>query len=119
MLEHEYAITNWGDGSDPSDIAPTLDTRDDAMMFILRLASEAIESFGRPIPVPELGPCGDGSVDVHWGHKSDRELLLNVRNDHGGAASYYGDTKTGATIKGVVRMAEANVFLAAWLLEKT
>ena len=45
------------------------------------------------IPVPSIGPCGDGSIDIHWKNEEDElELLINIPEE--GQATFYGDNKT-------------------------
>lgn len=56
-------------------------------------------------PVPDIGPCHDGSIDIHW---RARELLVNV----GEKVTYYG---WEPEVKGEILTVKNWRTLMAWL----
>jgi hypothetical protein len=114
-VESLFAAVDWGDNSNyGEDVSPpSVERRAEALAFLRRLASVAVEKLGTPLPLPEVSPTMDGDIDLHWGAGQARELLLCVRS--GGIASFFGMAADGQTIKGVVRTDAENAFLATWL----
>ncbi|HKO47553.1 MAG TPA: hypothetical protein VJV79_07515 [Polyangiaceae bacterium] len=69
QIAASFSSVDWGDDVDygPEFSVPTPDLRNTAKAFVERLAHASIDCFGRPIPIPEVSPAADGSIDLHWG----------------------------------------------------
>lgn len=119
QIDAADAATDWGDeGDDDDDYAtPSGATRSAAKQLIEELGRLALVDFGRQLPMPQLEPCADGGVDVHWISAKGRELLLGVRPNGDTVFSFYGDSTDGTTIKGSSRADVDNRYLVAWLLQ--
>jgi hypothetical protein len=117
-IDDAAEATDWGDGPEDSDdsVTPTPERRRVARNFVRLLALIAEERLGAALPTPEFWPAANGGVDVHWGPGGSRELLLGVRPE-GVEATFFGKASDGTTIKGLVRLDEPSLPLAAWLLQ--
>src|SRR6266511_2159298 len=67
------------------------------------------------VPVPMILPGPDGSIDLHWKLRQ-RELLLNIPAEPAELANFYGDDRTGQTIKGFLNPADPHEWLLMWLM---
>lgn len=70
----------------------------------------------RVMPIPEIEPGPDGSIDFHW-QVGEREMLLNMPADPGEMLDFYGDTTAGESVKGRAYAATVGPWLLAWLTE--
>jgi hypothetical protein len=83
--------------------------------FLVLIAEVAVDLYGRELPMPEILPGPDQSIDLHW--KSEGfELLVNIPDDHEKAASFYGDNYGELSIKGTFKPEKPNRGLVAWLV---
>jgi len=80
-------LKNDWDGDDA--LAPIVSNLDDAKQFLLRIHAE-VKRMGLNLPMPELNPCNDGSLDVVW-RQPENFLLLNFREPEQGLVHYYFD----------------------------
>jgi hypothetical protein len=118
-VQNAVAAVDWGDGVDygPEVFTPTRELRATTAAFVVRISLQASQLLGRRLPLPEFAPAADGTIDVHWGADGPLELLLNI-HEAGETASFFGRSASGGRIKGNLRLAEDNLYLAAWLLQK-
>jgi hypothetical protein len=72
---------------------------------------------GMSLPVPQINPGPDGSIDLFW-KQPTWELLVNVPANSNQAASFYGEDQTGHTIKGSLDTSEPNLGVIVWLMKK-
>jgi hypothetical protein len=86
---------NWDeDGAKAID----LKTFSRAITFLKQSAKTArIARYG--FPIPDITPCPNGSVDLHWDYPA-YELLINFPVYSAAWATFYGDDKRGNSIKG-------------------
>jgi len=68
-----------------------------AIAFLRSLNSVALNDLKVVPRIPKIGPCSDGSIDLHWNF-ADVELLINFPEDSI-MASFYG-VSTSGTLKG-------------------
>lgn len=89
MLDLE---ADWDDeGAAPTEFAAWCDA-----VSLLRGTAVA---FADELPVPDISPCNDGSVDLFWKTPAFM-LLINAKPNRGGF-DYYGESKRCA-VKGVI-----------------
>ncbi len=68
----------------------------------------------RRVPVPEILPADEGSIDVYW--KTDTyELLVNIPADVTELATFYGDDFGRLTIEGTFDPTKTNLGIITWL----
>jgi hypothetical protein len=92
-LEHD-----WDDaGAKP--IEPSTWKR--ATELLRRTAMKAGGQVGRPLPVPRISPCGDGSIDFYWKTPSFK-LLVNIQPNAATQSDFYGETVSGIILKGTL-----------------
>ncbi len=108
-------MLDWGDNWDGEGSAGyATETWQRASDFLTNCARELWERHQRVVPVPEIEPGPNGSIDFHW-HAGDRELLLNVPADPNEMVDFYGDSSTGEVIKGRAHTSTVGPWLLAWL----
>ena len=83
--------------------------------FVLQVVS----SFRRQpggfwVEPPRILPGPKGSIDIHW-KTSKRELLINVPEDTGEPADYYGSGGLTDIIKGKLEISVKNEWILTWL----
>lgn len=82
----------------------------------LRATARRVSEAGRLIfPIPNLNPCPDGSIDLHWKNELF-ELLLNIPPVSRGAGDFYGESRDGLTIKGSFKPEIHHQGIVCWLL---
>jgi hypothetical protein len=90
-------------------------TFDRAAAF-LRLHSDLLlEQYRIYLPVPNIGPGPDGSIDIHWKYRS-WELLVNIPANPDENAVFYGDNYGTQKIRGSVDPTVFNFGLFMWLM---
>ena len=88
-----------------------------AVTFLERYAKWFRETQGEEIPIPEIDPGPNGSIDIHWKSK-DFELLLNIPSDPSAPAEFYGDDYGAGKFQGTFNPASYNFGLITWLKSK-
>jgi hypothetical protein len=68
-----------------------------ATSFLRRTAATIYSTWQVELPAPAIGPCGDGSVDLHW-RTPKFKLLVNIQ-PNSGKSDFYGESPA-LTIKG-------------------
>jgi hypothetical protein len=68
------------------------------------------------LPVPQINPGPDGSIDLFW-KQPTWELLVNVPENANESASFYGEDQTGHTIKGSLDTSAPNLGVIMWLIK--
>lgn len=105
--------TGWDDGG----AQPIQrETWQQANGFLLRYAARIFNVFSLVLPVPDINPCPNGSIDLSWRTKSAR-MLVNVRMENGEMlAFFYGDLyENKMPIKGNVPAETVEDHLACWM----
>ena len=89
---------------------------DRAVRFVIETARawQLALGFASPIPVPQVLPAGNGSIDIHW-KEEGFELLVNVPAETNAPASFYGDDYGKLHIKGTIDPEKPTTALALWL----
>lgn len=83
------------DGDDAEPIALQTWTRATEFLKATLVRSGATGS----VPVPNISPCRDGSIDLFWSRGSFR-LLINIKPAGCEQSDYYGETTDGFVVKG-------------------
>lgn len=82
--------------------------------MLLAYASHFAEHYDQSLPVPQIDPVPDGSIDLFW-KESKAQLLINVPPGVA-AAGYYGDIyNEDDKIKGKLPVAGVKEYLAVWM----
>ena len=92
------------------------DTLDRAAMFLRAQDQLLWNLLTFRLPVPNINPGPDGSIDLFWEQVS-WELLVNIPATPTQTASFYGEDSGGQTIKGNLGTSEPNVGLSLWLMK--
>ncbi len=74
------------------------------------------EIYGVEVPVPQINPGPDGSIDIHWKRVS-WELLVNIPKEEQPCATFYGDDYGTGTIKGSIDTTHPSLGLLTWLMK--
>ena len=90
------------------------DTFNRATAF-LNSHSEYLNKHGLSLPVPNIGPGPDGSIDLHWKRPS-WELLVNIPARADEMAVFYGDNYGVQKIRGSLDPSTFNFGIATWLM---
>ncbi len=85
-----------------------------AVRFLIEHAASAWKSEARVLDSPDITPCPDGSVDLHWDFPR-YEMLINFPVDPAQRAGFYGDDRGTLFIKGTFDPATLNQGLLDWL----
>ena len=85
-----------------------------AVRFLMEHAASAWKSEARVLDAPDITPCPDGSVDLHWDY-ARYEMLVNFPVDPAQRAGFYGDDRGTLFIKGTFDPATLNQGLLDWL----
>jgi hypothetical protein len=91
----------------------SIETWKRATEFLLHQARFARQR-GWAIGIPSISPADAGSIDLYW-KSYGRDLLINIPAKADGLATYYGETRRGDTISGVVKTDAPRPDLVAWL----
>jgi hypothetical protein len=91
-------------------------TRERAVQFLRRTASQVSHSSGRPMPPPRISPCPDGSIDLYWRTPSFT-LLINIPPTR--EADFYGKAANNLVLKGSFNPDLHTLDLLRWLLQIT
>ena len=105
---------NWDGEGSAEYKTETINTAAEFLMSQGRLLHEIC---GMSLPVPQINPGPDGSIDLFW-KQPTWELLVNVPANSNQAASFYGEDQTGHTIKGSLDTSEPNIGVIVWLMKK-
>jgi hypothetical protein len=92
------ALEDDWDGEGSPRYAP--ETLDRVERFLVTYLHYCSHRYGVVVPVPQLRPGPEGSVDIHWEERS-YELLLEFPAD-GPLASYSGENVRGEEIEGLI-----------------
>lgn len=82
--------------------------------FLRRCATTLWGREGRAVPVPQILPGPDSSIDIHW-QSSQRELLINIPSDNDAPITFYGDDYGRDKRKGQIEEGAPDPDLLAWL----
>lgn len=105
---------NWdGEGS----AGYKTETVNSAAEFLIGQDRLLRELRGISLPVPQINAGPDGSIDLFW-KQSTWELLVNVPKKGNEFASFYGEDRTGHTIKGSFDTSVPNLGVIMWLINK-
>ncbi len=85
-----------------------------AATFLLRHAESAWRFNASLLDAPDITPCPDGSVDLHWEYPS-YGMLINFPVDPAKRAGFYGDDRGTLFIKGTFDPETLNRGLLDWL----
>ena len=101
-IEQSKSILSLGPNWDDNGALPISEkTWNKAINFITDIQNslDYLEVFREIMPVPVIGPCANGSIDIHWSSKN-WSLLINVSENDGIDSDYYGEIKDTMSIKG-------------------
>jgi len=104
---------NWDEAG-----ASTIDrnTWEKAERFLRNTASDVFQQRGSQMPVPQILPSPDGSIDILW--KNERfKLLINIFPQEKAEADFYGKTSTGLEIKGKFFPEVHHKGILSWLVD--
>jgi hypothetical protein len=89
---------------------------DKAVEFLRYYSRYLYIGFGFELPIPEINPCKDGSIDLSW-RTAHARMLINIRmQDELPHAFFYGDRYNNKMpIKGNVPLKEFSESLAVWM----
>jgi hypothetical protein len=104
---------DWDDAG-ASAVAPA--TAEAAVALLKTATSAALERLARPLPLPTISPCHDGSIDLFWKAEAYR-LLINIQAPHGPESDFYGETQGGFKFKGTFRSGTSDAHVIPVLLE--
>lgn len=116
-IEEAKYITSLPDNWDEEGAAPILQIIFDKAAEFLRYYSRYLYiGFGLELPIPEINPCKDGSIDLSW-RTAQARMLINIRmQDELPHAFFYGDRYNNKMpIKGNVPLKEFSESLAVWM----
>ncbi len=86
-----------------------------AIHFVVDYSNWLLQEQNAALAAPQIHPGPDGSIDILWRTK-DYRMLINIPQDAGKQAEYYGDDKKdGNSIKGRVPTDGVKEHLALWL----
>jgi len=110
-----YSLTDGWDGEEAEIISKGLWI---TVTKFLRKYYEFIENeLGIKIPLPDINPVRDGSIDLEW-HTERGRLLINFSDKRPTAAAYYGDKhKNIDSKKGTTDTSQIEPLLASWMAE--
>ena len=95
---------------------PTIETRLRARALATRILERFADETRASALMPRFEAGGDGGVGLHW-RKGQIELLLTVPPQPSERIQFYGDTHSGASVKGYLAESDPIGFLAQWLVE--
>lgn len=108
-------MLGWGDNWDgEGSLGYTETVWRQATVFLITNANELWARQHRTIPVPQIEPGPNGSIDLHW-QADGKELLINVPDDAGGPATFYGDNASAEFVKGSLNTSADAQWLLMWL----
>lgn len=114
-----YFLAWEDDWDDEGSVAYQQATWERAGVWVSGLYEKAPRSLCSILPIPRILPGPDGSIDLHW-KAAHGEVLLNIPANINAMAGYYGDSTSGACIKGKLPLASDEIGLsilatvAAW-----
>ncbi|HEX3103981.1 MAG TPA: hypothetical protein VHQ22_05995 [Terriglobales bacterium] len=121
VIDHSRSLVqSYGAQDDDGESEPiSLTTWQRVQNFLLKQAIASVTLFNLPIPIPDISPAGEGSIDVFW-QVEGRELLMNFPAVESEPITYYGQTAAGdQTTAGRTTGAEERPDLIAWLMQST
>lgn len=86
-----------------------------ARVFVISANRDFAQRAQKPMPVPELLPVADGSIDVLW-RNAEFKLLVNVPEE--GAGDFFGKTPSGAEFKGPFLPDQDQQDIVTWLIAR-
>ncbi|MCL5252896.1 MAG: hypothetical protein M1351_02250 [Candidatus Thermoplasmatota archaeon] len=96
---YEILISLQNDFDEDGSPSYSVDVLSKAKNFLLDLWVYAYRKNSRDLPIPDILPGPDGSIDIYW--KSDKsKLLMNVKPGNKNEAAYYGKSDNGREIEG-------------------
>jgi hypothetical protein len=102
---------DWDEEGSPSYSSATVNR---AIAFLSSHILQFWESYGIQLPIPNIGPGPEGSIDIHW-KRPAWELLVNIPADVNQMASFYGDNYGNQKIKGSLDPESFNLGIVEWL----
>ena len=108
------ALTDNWDGEGSAEYKT--ETVNSAAEFLMSQDRLLRELCGTSLPVPQINPGPDGSIDLFW-KQPTWELLVNVPENANESASFYGEDLTGHTIKGSLDPSVPNLGVIMWLIK--
>lgn len=114
-IQAARAMLDWGDDWD-GEGSPgySEETWQRAGDFLMRSTRELWHRHQGVVPMPEIEPGPNGSLDFHW-QMEDREMLLNLPAEQDALLDFYGDSSAGEVIKGRAHASTVGPWLLAWL----
>lgn len=98
LLDLEY---NWGGEGEKRILKDTLDKA-------TQLLTQITDFTRNHFPLPDIGPCSDGSIDLYWKDQDlDFSLLINVKKQ-ATTAECYGECN-GSIIKETIDLIKPNL----------
>ena len=82
-----------------------------AIDYMLGNIAQIADGQSYPVDLPRLLPGPDGSIDLHWIESNGHDLLLNLPASPDEKVTFYGDSRGGSTIKGVMNRDERMTWL--------
>jgi hypothetical protein len=73
-----------------------------AIMFLRSLAVRSSKDRGEILPVPHIGPGGQGSIDLYWNLDTSSAMLINFPSNSD-LCTFYGYRKT-TSLKGTMEI---------------
>lgn len=86
-----------------------------AIDYMLSNIAQIADGQSYPVDLPRLLPGPDGSIDLHWIESNEHDLLLNLPASPDEKVTFYGDSRGGSTIKGVMNRDERMTWLLLWI----
>lgn len=114
-LEQARAMLDWPDNWDgEGSMAYSEAVWRRASDFLTDATRQLWARHQRTIPVPDIEPGPQGSIDFHW-QVDGREMLLNLPAEPAEMVDFYGDTSAGESVKGRAHTSTVGPWLLAWL----
>lgn len=85
--------------------------------FLKSQSIRAYKMYNEFTPVPNIGPGGDKSVDLHW-RRAGWELLVNIPADPRRLAAFYGDNYGTQKIRGTFDPVTFEWGIINWLMRR-
>jgi hypothetical protein len=107
---------NW---DDEGSLGYSIETWRRVRRFLLLQSSLSAKVFQMELPIPQINPADQGSMDVFW-RLPRRQLLVNFPKQSESPITYYGRDETGRnTVTGRTQDSDPRQDLVAWLIQTT
>lgn len=115
VIDKSRRLVDLGDDwDDEGALAIAERTWERATGFLKRQAERLWSEASRLLPVPDIMPVPNGSIDLHW-ETDEYELLINVPDDPNKPASFYGDHYDEIQIRGTLDPDSDHPGVLSWL----